>query len=204
MGERPEPPRLGGRRKVGGDGEPEVFCADEQGDGSMDLDRWCRLATDALLAEGVRGLAELSVLFVGEDAIAELNSLYLGKSGPTDVLAFPIDAGEVEVIAGPGGMSRGPDRAPVDTGDLPLLLGDVVICPSVAARQAPDHAGSVDDELALLLVHGVLHVLGYDHAEPADAQRMQARELELLEAYHWRGPAPAGFRQHHGEGGVTG
>lgn len=200
MNDHPEPPRLGGRRKVGGDGEPEVFCADEQGDGSIELDRWSRLATDVLLAEGVRGLAELSVLYIGEDAIAELNSLYLGKSGPTDVLAFPIDAGEVEVIAGPGGMSRGPDRAPVDLGDLPLLLGDVVICPDVAARQAPDHAGNLDDELALLLVHGVLHVLGYDHAEPEETERMRRRELELLEAHHWHGPAPAGFSQHHDEG----
>ena len=126
-------PRLGRRRKVGGDGEPEVFCADELGDGSIDIGRWSRLATAVLLAEGVRGLAELSVLYIGEEAIAELNQLYMGKAGPTDVLAFPIDAGEVEVIAGPGGMSRGPDRAPVDLGDLPLLLGDVVICPPVAA-----------------------------------------------------------------------
>jgi probable rRNA maturation factor len=59
-----------------------------------------------------------------------------------------------------------------------------VVCPSVAARQAPAHAGSYDDELALLVVHGVLHVLGMDHAEPDDATRMQARERELLERYH--------------------
>jgi len=200
VSDHPEPPRLGGRRKVGGDGEPEVFCADEQGESSVDLERWSRLASDVLRAEGVRGLAELSVLFVTDDAIAELNSLYLAKSGPTDVLAFPIDAGEVEVIAGPGGLSRGPDRAPVDPGDLPLLLGDVVICPTVAARQAPEHAGNVDDELALLLVHGVLHVLGYDHAEPDEMERMRRRELELLEAHHWHGPAPVGFRQHHDDG----
>jgi probable rRNA maturation factor len=192
-------PRLGRRRKVGGDGEPEVFCADELGDGSIDIGRWSRLATDALLAEGVRGLAELSVLYVGEEAIAELNQLYMGKAGPTDVLAFPIDAGEVEVIAGPGGMSRGPDRAPVDLGDLPLLLGDVVICPPVAAGQAEAHAGTFDDELALLLVHGVLHVLGYDHAEPDEQAVMQRRERELLEAHHWHGPAPAAFRQDHAD-----
>lgn len=190
-------PRLGRRRKVGGDGEPEVFCADELGEGSIDIGRWSQLATAVLHSEGVRGLAELSVLYVGEDAIAELNQLYMGKAGPTDVLAFPIDAGEVEVIAGPGGMSRGPDRAPVDVGDLPLLLGDVVICPPVAASQAADHAGTLDDELALLLVHGVLHVLGYDHAEPDEQAIMQRRERELLEEHHWHGPAPAGFRQDH-------
>ena len=177
-----------------------MFCADEIGDGSIDIARWTTLATTVLAAEGVRGLAELSVLYVDEPAIAELNELYMGKAGPTDVLAFPIDAGEVEVVAGPGGMSRGPDRAPVDTGDLPLLLGDIVICPSVAARQAEEHAGTFDDELALLLVHGVLHVLGYDHAEEDEATEMRRRELELLEAHHWHGPAPAGFRQEHRDG----
>jgi probable rRNA maturation factor len=188
-------PRLNARRKVGGEGEPEVFCADEQRDVEIDLPRWTNLATEVLLAEGVRGASELSVLFVDEPSIAELNETYLGKVGSTDVLAFPIDASEVEVIAGPAGMSKAPDRAPVDISELPLLLGDVVICPVVAARQAPAHAGTLDDEFALLLVHGVLHVLGYDHAEPDEAERMRQRERELLEAHHWAGPAPDAFRQ---------
>ena len=74
-------------------------------------------------------------------------------------------------------------------------MGDVVICPSVAARQAPTHAGTLDDELALLVVHGILHVLGHDHAEPEETKVMRKRELELLEQLHWGGPAPAGFRQ---------
>jgi probable rRNA maturation factor len=69
-------------------------------------------------------------------------------------------------------------------GELPLLLGDVVVCPAVAARQAPQHAGSYEDELALLVVHGVLHVLGMDHADPAEEATMQARERELLDRYH--------------------
>ena len=67
----------------------------------------------------------------------------------------------------------------------------------MAVRQAEEHAGTVDDELALLLVHGVLHVLGYNHAEEEEAAEMRRRELELLEAHHWHGPAPAGFRQVH-------
>ncbi len=148
-----------------------------------------------LASEGVRGHAELSVLFVGEDDIAALNSQFLGKDEPTDVLAFPIDASEVEVVSLPAIARTGPDRSPADPGELPLLLGDVVICPAVAARQATAHAGRVDDELALLVVHGVLHVLGHDHAEPGEAARMRARERELLETHHWGGPAPAGFRQ---------
>lgn len=192
-------PTLARRRKVGGDGEPEVFCADEQHDHPVDLARWRTLAEGVLAAEGVRGAAELSLMFVTTEVIAELNETYLEKVGPTDVLAFPIDAPEAELISSPGGTSRGPDRAPGDPGDLPLLLGDVVICPAVAAEQAPVHAGSYDDELALLVVHGVLHVLGHDHAEPEERAAMRARELELLTALHWQGDAPVAFRQEHEE-----
>ena len=103
----------------------------------------------------------------------------MGKDGPTDVLAFPIDD--------PIESGRWPDRRPpapiVDlrSSGAPMLLGDVVMCPAVAARQAPDHAGTYDDELALLVVHGVLHVLGMDHAEADEAAAMQARERELLD-----------------------
>jgi probable rRNA maturation factor len=190
-------PRLSAKRKVGGEGDPEVFVADEQNDVAVDAKRWATLVEQVLAAEGVRGAAELSVLFVAEDEIALLNEQFLGKAGPTDVLAFPIDAAEVEVLATPSPASTGPDRSPPDPGDEPLLLGDVVICPAVAARQAPDHAGTVDDELALLVVHGTLHVLGYDHAERDEAERMRGRERALLEAHHWHGPAPAGFRQEH-------
>jgi probable rRNA maturation factor len=192
-------PRLASRRKVGGDGEPEVFCADEQADVELDLVRWQALAMDVLHAEDVRGLAELSVLFVTEQEMTELNESYMGKAGPTDVLAFPLDAHEAVHVVSPTGATRGPDRAPADPGDLPLLLGDVVICPAVAARQASTHAGTVDDEIALLLVHGILHVLGHDHAEPDETRAMRARELELLMAHHWHGPAPAEFRQEHPE-----
>lgn len=188
-------PRLASRRKVGGDGEPEVFCADEQADVELDLVRWQALAMDVLHAEGVRGLAELSVLFVTEQEMSELNETYMGKLGPTDVLAFPLDAQEAVHVVSPTGATRGPDRAPADPGDLPLLLGDVVICPAVAARQASSHAGTLDDEIALLLVHGVLHVLGHDHAEEPAAAAMRSRELELLQAHHWHGPPTEGFRQ---------
>ena len=188
-------PRLPGPRKVGGEGEPEVFCADEQGEVEIDIARWRELAEAVLATEGVRGATELSVLYIGEGPMTELNESYMGKRGPTDVLAFPIDAEEVEVVSGPSSLNRGPDRAPADPGDLPLLLGDVVICPAIAAAQAASHAGSLDDELALLLVHGILHVLGHDHAEPEETAKMRAREMQLLEEHHWHGPAPASFRQ---------
>ena len=188
-------PHFPGRSKLGGDGEPEVFVADEQNDVVIDLPRWQSLALAVLRDEGVRGLAELSVMFVSEVEMTELNEGYMHSSGPTDVLAFPLDAHDVTQVVVPTGATRGPDRAPVDPGDLPLLLGDVVVCPAVAERQAPDHAGTLDDELALLIVHGILHVLGRDHAEPEEAHEMRARERALLEAHHWRGPAPTAFRQ---------
>ena len=84
----------------------------------------------------------------------------------------------------PGGRQpdqggRGPG-APTDPGDPPTLLGDVVVCPAVASRQAGERSAPVDDELALLVVHGVLHLLDYDHAEADEAAVMRRREQELL------------------------
>lgn len=190
------PPRLRRRVRVGGDTAAEVFCADEQSEVPIDLERWQELARAVLVDEGIRGGTELSIFFIERADIAELNEEHMGTVGPTDVLAFPIDAGEVvEVVSGPTGASRGPDRSPPDRGDLPLLLGDVVICPSIARDQAPVHAGNLDDELALLVVHGILHVLGWDHDSQDATEKMRARELQLLEAHHWSGPAPSGFRQ---------
>ncbi|MGB8858861.1 MAG: rRNA maturation RNase YbeY [Ilumatobacteraceae bacterium] len=195
----PSRPSLNAPKRVGGDGEPEVFCADEQRDLPVDLERWQTLATEVLRSEGVRGLCELSLLFVTEVEMAELNELHMGKPGATDVLAFPIDAAEAELVVHGQPPSRGPDRSPPDPGDMPLLLGDVVLCPAVAARQALEHAGTIDDELALLVVHGILHVLGHDHDEPVAREAMRARELELLQEHHWGGPAPEGFRQEQPE-----
>jgi probable rRNA maturation factor len=186
---------LGRPPRIGGDGEPEVFVANEQSTIPIELDRWARLAEQVLEAEGVRGDAELSLLFIDRRDMAELNEEYLGKPGPTDVLAFPIDGSEIDVASGPSPEKRGPDRPDPDPSEQPPLLGDVVVCPAVAAEQAGTHAGTVDDELALLVVHGVLHVLGHDHDEAAEAERMRTRERELLEALHWHGPAPDGFRQ---------
>lgn len=190
------PPRFRRRPKVGGDTEPEVFCADEQNAVAVDVERWQRLAGAVLGDEGVRGGTELSIFFVTTADIADLNVEHMKMPGPTDVLAFPIDGGEVlEVVSGPTGASRGPDRSPPDRGDLPLLLGDVVICPEVAQQQAPTHAGNLDDELALLVVHGVLHILGWDHDTLEKTTIMQGRERDLLQKFHWHAAAPAAFRQ---------
>jgi probable rRNA maturation factor len=154
---------------------------DEQSDVPLDADRWAALASAVLQAEGCAG--ELTLTFVDRDEIRALAAEHLGEDHETDVLSFPLDAdphagGDVDAAVG-----------------VPVLLGDVVVCPAVAAAQAPTHAGTLDDELALLVVHGILHVLGHDHAEPDETARMRARERELLERLHWHGPAPAGFRQ---------
>ncbi len=141
----------------------------------LELNRWSVLAGAAAAAEG--GVGELTLTFVDDVEIAELNSEYMGKSGPTDVLSFPMDDEPV-----PG---------------VPTLLGDIVICPEVAASQFAEHAGTFDDEVALLVVHGVLHVLGHDHAEDAATALMRERELALLSEYHWQGGPPIGFRQAH-------
>jgi probable rRNA maturation factor len=180
------------RRRAGGEeGDPEVFVADEQSDVEVDTLHLTRLAGAVLEAEGVRGGCELSLYFVEEAVIADLNQRFMGGEGATDVLAFPIDDDLGDVGRSPDASSPGPDRAPIDPGDVPVLLGDVVVCPRVAAVNAPTntgsypgHDGGVADELALLVVHGILHVLGMDHAEPQETAVMQARERELLARHH--------------------
>ncbi len=161
-------------------GQVAVVVADERSSDDsptahIDLERWRQLAEDALVAEAAVG--ELTLTFIDASEIAALNAEYMGKVGPTDVLSFPMDDEPV-----PG---------------VPTLLGDVVISPAVALGQFAEHAGTFDDEIALLVVHGVLHVLGFDHAEAEETSVMRGRELELLEAHCWRGSAPVGFRQVH-------
>jgi probable rRNA maturation factor len=168
-----------------------VFGVDEQDAHDVDVARWVRLAEDVLGAEGVRGDREVSLLFVDEAAMADLNERHMGKPGATDVLAFPIDDDALEPGRWPDNGATGPDRPPLDLDELPSLLGDVVVCPAVAARQAgehrgPLHDGTLPDEIALLVVHGILHVLGMDHAEPDETARMQAKERSLLERFHRR------------------
>jgi probable rRNA maturation factor len=153
-------------------------CSDEQTDVDIDAARWSSLAKDVLRAEGANG--ELTLTFVDRAEIAALNAEHMGVDGPTDVLSFPLDAVEA-------GTARH-DSAP------PVLLGDVVVCPAIAVAGAFDHGADADDELALLVVHGVLHVLGHDHAEPEETASMRERERALLSEFHWHGPAPATFR----------
>ncbi len=160
----------------------DVFAADEQEDHPIVVARWAELTQKVLSARGVKGETEVSLLFVDEDAIAALNEQFLGKSGPTDVLSFPIEDE-------PGPTGRSPDLGGSGPGTSPeegalTLLGDVVICPAVAARNAAENEVTLDDEIALLVVHGLLHLLGMDHKEDAEAERMEALEQELLARYY--------------------
>lgn len=161
----------------------EVFVANEQVEVPVDTVRWARLARLVLESERddkkLWGEAELSMLFVDEATMADLNERFLGREGPTDVLAFPLDDEIVESGRQPDQGGRGPG-APVEPSDAPVLIGDVVICPAIALRQAPEHDSTIDDELALLVVHGVLHLLGFDHEDEDEAESMEARERELL------------------------
>ena len=115
---------------------------------------------------------EVSVSFVDDAVIAELNEKYRGKQGPTDVLSFECD-----------GCGDGPD-APEDG---VFELGDVIIAPDVAERQTAEFATTFEEEISLLLVHGLLHLCGYDHVVDEEAEVMEAREAELLRAWAERG-----------------
>jgi probable rRNA maturation factor len=149
-----------------------VEVAEEQVGWAVDVVHLAGVARGVLVARGVRR-GELSLSFVDDDTMAELNQRHLGGHGPTDVLAFPLDADVDDDGDRPGGG-----------GDMPVLLGDVVVCPAEAGRNAAARSVSIDDELALLVVHGVLHILGMDHAEPDEAAVMQAAEREHLARLH--------------------
>ena len=187
----PGPPdRRVPQRRVGDDGDLEVFIADEQADIELDLQRYHALSHLVLEGEGVRGETELALMFVDEDAMTELNKTHMGGSGPTDVLAFPIDDYRLRTGLAPDGASRRPPRRDPVLDPGPLMLGDVVVCPKVAERNAaenagsyPGHDGTMVSEVDLLVVHGILHVLGMDHAEDDERRYMQAAERLHLAAF---------------------
>lgn len=118
------------------------------------------LARRALAAEGAPGLTELSVVITDDATVRDLNRRYRGEDAPTDVLSFDLR----------GDGFAGNDR----------LLGEVIISFETAARQSKAAGHPIEDELAHLLVHGVLHLLGYDHESPREARAMRAREEALL------------------------
>jgi len=119
--------------------------------------------------------AEVAVILVDEAAMEELHIEWMGESGPTDVLSFPMDE-----------LRPGPEGGEESLG----ILGDIVLCPTVAAAQAEGAGHSVMAELRMLSVHGLLHLLGFDHAEPAEEKEMFGLQAEILAAFDTHEQSP--------------
>ena len=124
-----------------------------------------RLATFALDHLRVHPDADLAILLVDEAAMESLHVQWMDEPGPTDVLSFPMDE-----------LRPGTD----DDITPPGLLGDIVLCPPVAIAQAKEAGHSTLDELELLTAHGILHLLGFDHAEPAEEREMFGIQRDIL------------------------
>ena len=135
----------------------------------------------ALQRLGVSPLAELSLLLVDVEEMERLHVRWMNEAGPTDVLAFPMD--ELD-LRGSRGVGHGPQDP--DEDEVPTVLGDIVLCPAVAERQAVEAGHSTQDELHLLCTHGVLHLLGYDHDEPEQHTEMFALQADLLASWQDR------------------
>ena len=135
----------------------------------LDVKGLSRLSRFVMDAMRVHPMAELCIKAVDEDTMATLNEQWMEKQGPTDVLAFPMD--ELR----PGLVADEPEEG---------VLGDLVVCPAVAERQGVLAGHGTEAEIELLTVHGILHLLGYDHAEPQEHQEMFGLQDRLLE--EWR------------------
>lgn len=144
-----------------------ISFSDEQ-DRQIDSAGLVAIAARVLRHEDYPERCELTITAVSDDVIASLKAEHLGIDEPTDVLSFPVDqlvAAQPPVVAADG---------------PPLLLGDVVIAPAFIAGQAAEHGVSESDELALMVVHGVLHLMGWDHVVDSEAEAMEEREREIL------------------------
>ena len=146
-----------------------VFVANEQAV-PLDAAALRSIGEAVLRAEGYPEETEVSILLVEEAQIADLNARFLDKPQPTDVLAFPIEH-----------LTPGDAPKPLVNGP-PVVLGDVVIAPDYVRRQAESLLVPFADEMGLMVVHGLLHLLGYDHGEDGAAETMEQRERSLLAA----------------------
>jgi probable rRNA maturation factor len=150
-----------------------VEVANESGVAIDEL-RLVGVARHVLDAMRIHPLAELSILLVDEGEMAVLHERWMDEPGPTDVLSFPMD--ELR----PGRIDNDQD---IDDDAAAAMLGDVVLCPAVAEKQGQVAGHSVQDELELLCTHGILHLLGFDHAEPDEEKEMFGLQRELLAAW---------------------
>jgi probable rRNA maturation factor len=144
-----------------------VFVADEQTE-AVDVASLRDLATLVLERESCPPDTEVSVLLVGDEEMEGYHRKFLDRTGPTDVISLPIE--ELAPGRPPGSIPGGP----------PPMLGDVIVDPAHILRQARELERDFEDEMALMIVHGLLHLLGYDHEDEADAERMDERQSALL------------------------
>lgn len=172
-----------------GDPRVNVFGSNEQRDIEIDVSRYLSLARLVLAREHIVGACEMSLIFCDEDSISKLNEQYMDSKGPTDVLAFPVDDDLVGSGRNPDNGGKGPGT-PSESDEIPSLIGDVYICPTVAKRQAGEHNQTFDQELSLLVVHGTLHLLNYDHYEVEEREEMQSREQDILTEFFRLYPQP--------------
>jgi probable rRNA maturation factor len=154
-----------------------VDVLDESG-ADADVVALTRLCRFVMRRMRLHPATELTVRLVDADTMAVLNKQWMDKTGPTDVLSFPMD-------------ELTPGRADAEDEQESGYLGDIAVCPQVAAQQAPAAGHSTSDEIDLLTVHGILHLLGYDHASPDEHREMFGVQSRLL--LEWsRGPEPEG------------
>ena len=135
----------------------------------VDTDSVLRLATFVRDELKLHPAIDLGIIFVDEEPMAELHVKWMDEPGPTDVLSFPMDE-----------LRPGSDLLPSPEG----VLGDIVVCPQVAIRQAETAGHSMMNEVLLLVTHGMLHLVGFDHAEPEEEKEMFGLQRELLEKFH--------------------
>ena len=147
-----------------------IEIIDESGHG-LDVKHLATLSRFVMDEMRVHGLAELCIKAVDEATIAQLNEQWMEKEGPTDVLAFPMD--ELR----PGLINEEPEEG---------VLGDLVLCPAIAAAQGESAGHGTLAEIELLTTHGILHLLGYDHGEPEEHREMFALQDRLLEQWRTR------------------
>lgn len=145
---------------------------------AVDEKRLVLVARHVLDAMGVSPLVELSLMLVDVAHMTELHVRWMDLPGPTDVMAFPMDGLD---LRGSRGAGHAHEDKPSDA--APALLGDVVLCPTVAESQAREAGHSLEDELELLTTHGVLHLLGFDHEEPEEHAEMFGLQGELLASW---------------------
>jgi len=160
----------------------DVDVLDESGAG-VDIGEVIALSRFVLRRMRLHPGTQMCVRLVDEDTIAALNRRWMDTDGPTDVLAFPMD-------------ELSPGRAGDEPGEA--YLGDIAVCPQVAQRQAAEHGQAAIEEIRLLTVHGILHLLGYDHADAEQHATMFRLQARLLA--EWQGVRAAGAVEASGGG----